>query len=356
MFRAIHFEWHEAVAASLVAFVCVMMLSFRNGWWHARTVRDIHQVHSTHINPTPRLGGVAILSACLLLILFHDGYFADRYVTFVISVTPLAVVCLWEDMIRQTHYSLRLLATVVSITLSIALLDVHLSRIGISEIDPWMGGAFGVAMTIAYITAAVNGMNMIDGLNGLAGLYSASALAAMSILAGMVDYHFMAHISMTLAVSIASFLFFNFPVARLFLGDTGTYLIGYILGWFSISIINRESDVSPLALFLILVYPLFEVVFTFARRTVSHNSPFGADKLHLHHMILRLVEDVRGSVSEKSHWNNPIATLLTTPPAIGPMFYAVSFYNDTFALLIGVLSYGVINSTLYYFLWRRYAQ
>ena len=157
---------------------------------------------------------------------------------------------------------MRLFATVASVIVTMAFLEVQLMRLDIALIDPWMGGIIGSAVTITFVAGTVNGFNMIDGLNGLCGIIAASALVSISILSGIAGYDFMIGISMTVAVSIAAFLVFNFPNARIFLGDTGTYFIGYVLGWFSISILHRSPEVSTWALFLILGYPLCELLLT----------------------------------------------------------------------------------------------
>lgn len=353
LFGTMSFTVRDLAVFIVVISICFVVVYSRRGPWHARTHQDIHQIHSTNVNPTPRLGGVAILSACIVVVPFIDGYFGDRYAKFIVSMFPFAAVCLWEDIMRPTSPTMRLFATVTSIMLTMAFLEVKLARLDIDLIDPWMGGVVGYAITLVFVAGTVNGFNMIDGLNGLCGVKAVAALVAIMAISVAVGYDFMMTISMTVAVSIVAFLIFNFPNSRIFLGDTGTYSLGYILGWFSISILHRSPEVSPWALFLILGYPLFELLLTVLRRIAMGRSPFVADQAHLHHIVLFAVRELRNS-NRGNRWDNPIATLLIMPLALGPMFYAVHFYDNRSALLIGTFFYGGAFIFIYYLLLRRF--
>ena len=132
------------------------------------------------------------------------------------------------------------------------------------------------------LTAVSNGMNMIDGVNGLAGMTALSIIMAiLSILAlyGGIEIY-LAEFSFLIIVLII-FLFFNFPYGKIFLGDSGAYWIGWILGVWIIEIYSK-FPLNTWGAILIIFYPLYEVVFSFTRKILSGKSPFQPDTNHLH--------------------------------------------------------------------------
>lgn len=353
MSPGLHFELHGATVFIVVACISAILVNFRDAWWHARTPIDIQQGHSTHITPTPRLGGVAILSACAVLIALVDGVFGDRYMKFVLAMLPMAVVCLYEDAMRPTPATLRLFATVASTILCLSMLKVQLPRVDIELIDPFMGGLFGYALTVIFVSSTVNAFNMIDGLNGLCAIVSASALLAISAISSLVQYQFLAHTSMTLFAAILGFVPFNFPRGRLFLGDTGAYILGFVIVWFGISLIYRQHEVSAWAVFLILAYPISEISLTAFRRLLLGSHPFVADRRHLHHLVL--IGIARLNTSPQRQWrNNPLATLLVLPIALAPMGVAVLFYGETQTLIMSFVVYFILYASVYFALRRLY--
>lgn len=259
---------------------------------------------------------------------------------------PMVAVTFWEDMARPTPPRLRLAAVLTSSLLTVSLLGIWLPRIDLPVLDGLMPGAVGAAITILFVTAAVNGFNMIDGLNGLCSGTALAALVAISSISESVGYGFMEHLTMVLAAAVAGFFFFNFPRGRIFLGDTGAYVLGYLLALFGISICYRYPQVSPWAILLILGYPLGDVGISFLRRMIGGGSPFGADTLHLHHLVLAGLR--RYLTGERMRgWHNPLGTLLVLPLAIAPMAYAAAYFNRPGMLQAGAAAYAIAMISLY---------
>lgn len=342
----IHFGLEEAAILFVTILLCFVVLNSRGSIFNRRARKDMRQTQRTHSVATPRLGGAVIFGAFLASSIFIDGFFGGRYAKFAIAMLPMISVTLWEDMVRQTSPVTRLSATLASCFLTILSLQVWFTSIDVPMLDFWFTSAVGILITVAFVASSVNGFNLVDGLNGLCAGIAVAAFMSLHLVANAVGHQFISHIALTLAVATAGFLLFNFPKARIFLGDTGSYLIGYVVAWFGVSLCYRFTAVSPWAIFLILAYPLSELALTVARRILSGRSPFKPDTSHMHHLVLLLLRQ-RTSYGKPMAWQNPTATLVILPFAVAPMVPAVLFFNSPGFLQALTLSYGITYACFY---------
>jgi UDP-GlcNAc:undecaprenyl-phosphate GlcNAc-1-phosphate transferase len=151
-----------------------------------------------------------------------------------------------------------------------------------------------VLFTMAMITGAVNGFNMLDGMDGLAGLNALAALAGLSVLAwGTGQGSTEALLCLLLGSSVAGFMLFNFPFGlnrslRCFMGDAGSTFIGVSIGWLCAAISQmpiHDGVAHPSYVLWTVALPLFELWSTFLRRALAGRSPFTADAGHFHHRL-----------------------------------------------------------------------
>lgn len=343
---SIHFRLEEASILCVVVFLCFVVLNSRGSILNRRARKDMRQTQRSHSIATPRLGGVVIFAAVVMSSVFVDGFFGGRYAKFALAMLPMISVTLWEDMLRPTSPQTRLSATLASCFLTVMTLKIWFTGLDVSLIDPWMTGAIGVLITVAFVTASVNCFNMVDGLNGLCAGIAIAAFLSLHMIASAVGHQFIAHMTLTLAVAVGGILLFNFPKARIFLGDTGSYVMGYMIAWFGVSLTYWFDDVSPWAIFLIVAYPLSELVLTVSRRLLSGHSPLRPDTSHTHHLVLLLLRQMT-SYGKPLPWQNPTATLIILPFAIAPMVLAVLFFDSARLLQALTLSYGLAIACLY---------
>ena len=287
-----------------------------------------------------------IFAAVIMASVFVEGFFGGRYAKCALTLLPMVSVTLWEDMVRPTSPQTRLSATLASIFLTVISLEVWFTTLNVPLLDPWLAGALGILVTMIFVAASVNGLNLVDGLNGLCAGIAIAALLSLHMIATAVGHQFTSHITLTLAVATAGFLLFNFPKGRIFLGDTGSYVIGYVIAWLGVSLCYWFTDVSPWAIFLILAYPLSELLLTVARRLLAGRSPFRPDTSHTHHLVLLLLRQMT-SYEKPLPWQNPTATLIILPFAIAPMVPAVLFFDSARLLQALTLSYGLAIACLY---------
>lgn len=346
LLSGIHFGLEEAAIVVMTLSLCLIILNSRGTILNRRARKDVRQTQCAHDEATPRLGGAAIFAAVAMASVFVDGFFGGRYAKFALTMLPMISVTLWEDMLRPTSARTRLLATIASCLLTTLSLSVWLSSLDVPLLDPWLAGAGGIAVTVAMVAASVNGFNMVDGVNGLCAGIALAALLSLHMLGNAVGHVFLAHITLTLAAAVAVFLIFNFPRARIFLGDTGSYVLGYVICWFGILLCFRFPAVSPWAILLILAYPLSELVVTLARRLLAGHSPFRADARHMHHLV-RLLLSQTTSHGKPMPWQNPATSLLILPFAIAPMAGAVLFFDSPRVLQGLTFSYGALFAAVY---------
>jgi UDP-N-acetylmuramyl pentapeptide phosphotransferase/UDP-N-acetylglucosamine-1-phosphate transferase len=130
-------------------------------------------------------------------------------------------------------------------------------------------------------------MNIIDGFNGLAGGVSIIALLSFSTASYIQGDHLIFNISLVLLFTVAGFFAWNFPKGRIFLGDGGAYLIGFLFAMISILLVNRNPEISPWFPLVILAYPVFDTIFSIYRRSSNGSSALKADRYHLHSLIYK---------------------------------------------------------------------
>ncbi len=249
-------------------------------------------VRSSHTQPTPKGGGVGIVAAFLvgMLVLYAGGGRArvpDAPFLGLIAASVFIAAISYADDVRSWSFTIKLgaqlAACLVAIASGMRLQVLH---------TPWLGtidtGWLGVPLTAAWILFATNAVNFIDGLNGLA---SGSVGIACLVLAGIAasqDDLFTTVAALVLAAGIAGFLPYNFPRARIFMGDVGSQFCGFVLAVLGI-LASRfgAQTLSVLLIPMMLAGILFDVLFTLARRAIAGQRVTQAHRGHLYQVANR---------------------------------------------------------------------
>jgi UDP-GlcNAc:undecaprenyl-phosphate/decaprenyl-phosphate GlcNAc-1-phosphate transferase len=250
--------------------------------------RDMH--HQAHKTPVPRLGGIALAAAFVLVTL--ASYIVEGWrpggVRVVIGITSLAMfgLGLWDDF-RGLGARKKLLGQLlVAIAAFYFGLKVETLK------NPFSGviydlGLWSLPATVLWLVALTNLINLVDGIDGLAG---GICLMLMGLLA-YVSFHgetFVLCISIGLAGALIGFLKFNFPPAKIYLGDGGAYFLGYLIAALTIQNSNKGTIVAALiAPVLALGLPIIDVTFSILRRGLKGLPIFRADRRHIHHRLLQ---------------------------------------------------------------------
>jgi UDP-N-acetylmuramyl pentapeptide phosphotransferase/UDP-N-acetylglucosamine-1-phosphate transferase len=309
---------------------------------------DTSAVQASHLNPTVRLGGLALVVA--LIVAAALSYSEDNWTTFVlllISAMPVFVIGLAEDLGYLASPRRRLLAATVSGAMFIALMGQWVLHTGMPGLDTaLLWPLFAVTFSLFLGVGISHAFNLIDGLNGLAGftaLAAALALATIADQSGLTEHR---DILFTIAAAVIGFLIFNFPFGKIFLGDAGAYVIGHLLFWMSVSILWNAPDVSPFALLLIFFWPIADTLLAITRRLSLGKSIAQPDRLHFHQLVMRGVEIVFLG-RKKRRIANPLAALFTLPFVFIPMITAVIFALDRGAAAMACGLFAVVFIATY---------
>jgi UDP-GlcNAc:undecaprenyl-phosphate/decaprenyl-phosphate GlcNAc-1-phosphate transferase len=255
---------------------------------------DYPNNRKVHQKVMPRLGGVAIFFSFMLGFLFFAPN-AQGIIPIIAGGTIILILGIIDDM-YQLHAGIKFIGQ------GIAALTVVLAGIQIDFVTIPFGpriefGLWAIPITMLWIIAITNAINLIDGLDGLAAGISSIVLITISGMAIASGNMFVGLTGLMLLGSTLGFLVYNFYPAKIFLGDSGSYFLGFMISVLSIEGLYKNVAVfSILVPIVILGIPIVDTVFAIIRRKV-HGRPFyRPDKYHLHHCLLRLGYSHRQSV------------------------------------------------------------
>jgi len=299
-------------------------------------------VQSAHNDPTPRIGGVAIGAALVLSLFFAPESMMDNYLPFVLSLTPVFLAGLADDLGYEVRPKWRLMAAAVSSILAVAMLQMWVTRVDIPFVDEIIAFApVGILLTIFATSGICNAFNLIDGVNGLSagtGVLVAIGLASVAYFAGYPNF---IELVILLVAALAGFLVLNFPFGKLFLGDAGAYSLGHILAWFAILVLDRLPNVTTWAIFLVFFWPIADTLFAIYRRSRSGTKLHLADRLHYHQFVMRSIE-IMWLGRERRKISNPLTTLVMMPLVAMPIVTGVSLWNRPLLSFVAVVFFALI--------------
>lgn len=259
--------------------------------WFAHRVGaldDPKEARRIHTKPIPRLGGLAIFIGFILsVLLFANITVQIRGI--LIGAVIIIVIGVIDDIMTLRAYIkliIQIIAALVAVYHGIVI-EVFSNPLVFSSSEYWSLGFLSIPITVIWIVAITNSVNLIDGLDGLAAGVSIISSVVMLIISLMVSDPNDAIIMAALAGACIGFLPYNFNPAKIFMGDTGALLLGYVLATASIlGLFKFYAVVSFAAPFLVLALPLFDTSFAFMRRIMKGQNPMRPDRGHFHHRLL----------------------------------------------------------------------
>jgi UDP-GlcNAc:undecaprenyl-phosphate GlcNAc-1-phosphate transferase len=254
---------------------------------------------NVHGQVTPRLGGLAIAagwSASVLGAWMLGGIpanviaqYRSEFVAVLVGGLAMCLVGAVDD-IRGLPVSRKLIAQVAVAILAYAC-GFRIDGVALPFVGTLSMGIFALPVTILWIIGITNAVNLIDGLDGLAAGVAFFAAFTTFIVALIGGSPFAAWMAAPLMGVLAGFLFFNFNPARIFMGDSGSYFLGYVLATMSLTGARQQkasTAVSLLVPMIALGLPIFDTLFTMFRRYLERRSMFSPDRGHIHHRLLDL--------------------------------------------------------------------
>ena len=288
-----------AIAAALIAWAltpAARRLALRVG---AIDVPDDRRIHAA---PTPRYGGLAIAAAVLgvaWLARVLPGPAAALDPRPLLGLTcasvPILALGLVDDRVGVPPRVKLVVQSCAALTLTVFGYGVPLLTNPFGP--PIASGLFNIPLTLAWVLVVTNAINLIDGLDGLASGMVVIACAALWLAARMHADFYVMFFAALLIGACAGFLRWNFPPARVFMGDTGSQFLGLTLA--AVSLLENRKGTAAVTLLLPLValaLPLADTVLAFARRLALRRPVFVGDTQHLHHQLLDAGLSVRAAL------------------------------------------------------------
>ncbi|AQQ53956.1 glycosyltransferase family 4 protein [Planococcus lenghuensis] len=268
-----------AFIGSIVLTPLVKRLAFRVG------AVDRPNYRKVHARVMPRLGGLAIFCAFLI------GYLVARpdnpaAVPLLIGALVIVITGVFDDM-REITAKAKLLGQFLAAGIVVVWGDLQITFINLPFGGQLDFGYLSIPLTIVWIIAITNAVNLIDGLDGLAAGVSTIAMISLAGMAFIMGDMFVLVMASLLIASTLGFLFYNFHPAKIFMGDTGALFLGFIISVLALMGFKNVTAVALIIPIIILGVPISDTFFAIVRRLRAKQPLSAADKSHLHHCLLR---------------------------------------------------------------------
>lgn len=240
-----------------------------------------------HTCPVPRIGGLAIAfgAAAPVIIWTAADDFARAYL---LGAGALVLFGLLDD-IKGLGYKVKFAGQIFAALVVVLYGGVRINSIGTllpgeAQLPEW----FAIALSLVAVVGVTNAVNLADGLDGLAGGISLLGFCCIGYLAYLAGNNVVVILSLSLAGAIFGFLRYNTHPASLFMGDTGSQLLGFSAVVLAVKITQGVTPLSPVLPLIILGFPVLDTLTVMTERVREGRSPFSPDKNHFHHRLIRL--------------------------------------------------------------------
>jgi len=268
-----------ALLASILLTPLVIKLAFRIG------AVDRPNYRKVHASVMPRIGGLAIFGAFLIgyaVLLPKDEHAAGILIGAVIII----VMGFLDDMLEITAKA-KLAGQLAAAIVVVIWGGLQIEVVNLPFIGEFDFGYLSIPITIIWIIGITNAINLIDGLDGLAAGVSTIALITIAVMAMIMGNVFVIATASILAASSLGFLFYNFHPAKIFMGDTGSLFLGFMISVLALLGFKNVAVVSLIIPVIILGIPISDTFFAIVRRIRTKQPIMAPDKSHLHHCLLR---------------------------------------------------------------------
>ncbi|GBD97956.1 MAG TPA: undecaprenyl/decaprenyl-phosphate alpha-N-acetylglucosaminyl 1-phosphate transferase [Nitrospirae bacterium] len=239
-----------------------------------------------HTHPTPKFGGVAIALTVLLVSPFI--FSIDRVIGSYLSSSALMLLLGIIDDVRGTNWKVKLVFSIVATSIIIFGAGIWVENLGnlfgFGEIHL---GLWGIPVTLFAVFGVINAVNLIDGLNGLACGISSIAFLSFAVFASISGNSSVLYLSLANLGATLGFFRYNYPRARIFMGDSGSLFLGFSLAVMAILLTQGQGKINPMVPVVVLGIPIFDTLRVLIIRVKNKRHPFRADKTHLHHLMIR---------------------------------------------------------------------
>lgn len=290
----------------VVSLVCTLLFTPLVAVYAAnRRLYDLPGGRRVHKTPVPRLGGVAIFSAIVLSNAVFlqrsytsQGHLVDGFGFYVATI--LGATIIFVTGLRDDLYGLRPFVKLifqVAAAAVVYVLGIRFEEVMVAPAIVILVGWLSFPLTVAWIVCVTNAINLIDGLDGLAAGIVLVALTSLIAIGSITADFGIVVMAASMSGALVGFLVYNFNPAKIFLGDSGSYLIGFMLAVLALrSSFTSDTELLAVVPVVLLGLPLLDVALAIGRRWLKGVPVFDADAGHIHHRLLALGLTHRGAV------------------------------------------------------------
>jgi len=264
-------------------------------WAKKYQLVDRPNVRKIHQKPIARLGGIAIFVATMLAIIpvlclnntigqeFRDAWL--KVGAMLVASSLMFGIGLLDDL-RDIRVLAKLVTQIVA-ALLVCAVGIHIDKLVIKDYLLIDFGIFSIPFTLCWIIGVTNAVNLIDGLDGLAGGICAIACGSIACLSVIQGNLILATIMLAMFGSLTGFLLFNFHPAKIFMGDGGSFFLGFTIATASVLTTAKSETLIGFALpVLVLGIPIFDTLLSIVRRFLCRRGIMSPDRGHFHHLLL----------------------------------------------------------------------
>ena len=296
---------------------------------------DLPNSRSSHILPTIRGFGIVLCVAIGMTLFLFDQTLFIEHSNLLSAVLLVGFLGLVDDMVGVNPF-------IKIVTLVMVYLFLYSEGFLITNLGVFLGITLNLSLmlailfTILAVVAFTNAFNLIDGLDGLSGLIAVIIFLSFLVIGSKNNDQFLITIPILFVSSLVVFLFYNWHPAKVFLGDSGSLMIGFTISLMAIRSLNY---IEPISILYITAVPIIDFLFVTFRRLLDGVSIFKADRLHCHHIL-------------KSYFNNSVKKAVIAMAVFQILFSSlgiviVSEINDSFiALVIFLIVFVIIFKLL----------
>ena len=309
--------------------------------------QDFEKPQAFHKELIPRSGGLAcIISLTIFFILYNFLFNIFLFNYFVLSILLFSIGFL-EDIKFKISPKYRLGLMIIVLSFFILFSSITIQSIDLKFLNTLMNyKAFSIAFTLLCLLFIINGANLIDGFNGLLAIH----LLLINFILFFINLN-NGNENLTVALTaqivvLVTFLLFNFPKAKMFLGDSGSYLFGSLVALNIINTNNLNPQISSFFFCVLLFYLFFEVFFSFFRKLYLKKSPLKPDNLHLHMLLYNFLDR-----SKKFKDSNYLSSLIINVIYISLVLPVIFLNNNALICKYWFFLLLVIYMVFYYLLY-----
>jgi len=263
---------------------------------YVKQLMDEPNQRSSHTKSTPSLGGITFY-----IIFIFGLYFNDQFDEFNVSMSLLPGITLMfflglKDDLVGLSPRLKFIGQIIACAFVLFHYKFEIESFhgffGIFNMPIWVSSPLALLIMLTII----NAYNLVDGIDGLAASISTVTLASFAFLFFWIGHDFLALMAVTMIGALLGFLYFNLSVSKkIFMGDTGSLVLGFLIAAMSIRLLALDSGLDrlpfspkyvPVLMGVIILIPLFDVIRVFTIRILQGKSPLSADRIHIHHIII----------------------------------------------------------------------